>query len=182
MVKAEKAAVCWRHCNSATYGLAEWKSRSANAGASLCCGGPLPSQRAVAVANGDRLCPLIESADAEKGALEVCARARPGRVISDHQQALTLGQLLGQGLATDGERPAHKRVRETNKAQSFQRAHLQPWWMAWRKATSLLSCRSVGCIVHIHNHTAQRRFVQASNRRFHLSKFNWSKNSDETRS
>ncbi|MGH8579352.1 MAG: thermonuclease family protein [Gammaproteobacteria bacterium] len=32
MVKAGKAAVYWRHCNSPTYGLVEWKGRSAGAG------------------------------------------------------------------------------------------------------------------------------------------------------
>lgn len=32
MVKTGKAAVYWRHCNSLTYGLAEWKARSADAG------------------------------------------------------------------------------------------------------------------------------------------------------
>jgi hypothetical protein len=30
---------------------------------------------------------------------------------------------------------------------------------------------SVDCVVHIHNYTAQRRFGQASSRRFHSSKF-----------
>lgn len=32
MVKTGKAAVYWRHCNSPTYGLAEWKARSVGAG------------------------------------------------------------------------------------------------------------------------------------------------------
>jgi len=32
MVKTGKAAVYWRHCNSLTYGLAEWKARSGGAG------------------------------------------------------------------------------------------------------------------------------------------------------
>jgi len=32
IVKAGKAAVYWRHCNSVTYGFTEWKARLANAG------------------------------------------------------------------------------------------------------------------------------------------------------
>lgn len=32
MVTTGKAAVYWRHCSSATYGLAEWQARSAGAG------------------------------------------------------------------------------------------------------------------------------------------------------
>lgn len=32
MVKSGKAAVYWRHCNSLTYGLAEWKARSTDTG------------------------------------------------------------------------------------------------------------------------------------------------------